>query len=200
MPTAPDSRRNARRAILAGLVAVLCLAAPVFGVAAADPPSTAADPPSPPAGFRLAAADGRDVVLLPAGEASARLRSASGAVLGRSWETGKRRIHEVTLEGRTYRAATPLDGPASRIAFDMSRRRFARLLPGIRVGCASREEADSIGKLARATRTRYLDKLGFAILDLPDTVHPAEAAARVNAELGGDKASVRIRRRNPRWK
>ena len=74
------------------------------------------------------------------------------------------------------------------------------LLPSIRVECGSREEAEFIGKLARASATRYLDRLGFAILELPDTAHPAEAAAKVNAEIGRDKASVRIRRRNPRWK
>lgn len=183
---------NVRRTILTGIFVV-------FGVASVSGVS-AADPPSPPTGLRLAAAEGRDIVLLSAGAASGQLRSASGAVQVRSYEARKHRVHEVTLEGRTYRAATPLDGPASRIAFDVSRRGFAMLLPSIRVECASHEEAASIGKLARATRTRFLDRLGFAILELPNTVHPAEAVAKVNAELGGEKASVRIRRRNPRWK
>lgn len=151
-------------------------------------------------GFQVVAVSGRNAVLLPSAEATARVRSAAGAILGRSYEAGEHRIHELTIEGRTFRAATPLDGPASRIAFDVRRRQFLRLLPSIRVECASQTEAESIARQIRARQTRYLDRLGIAILTLPDAVHPAEAADRVNAQAGRDLASVRFHRRRPRWK
>jgi hypothetical protein len=128
------------------------------------------------------------------------VRSAAGAILGRSYEAGEHRIHELTIEGRTYRAATPLGGPASRIAFDLRGREFARLLPSIRVECASRTEAESIARQIGARQTRYLDGLGIAILTLPDAVHPAEAADRVNFQAGRNLASVRLHRRRPQWK
>ena len=155
---------------------------------------------SPRGAFQVVAVSGRNAVLLPSAEATAQLRSTAGAILGRSYETGEHRIHELTIEGRTYRAATPLDGPASRIAFDVRLRQFARLLPGIRVECASRTEAESIARRIGARQTRYLDRLGIAFLTLPDAVHPAEAADRVNALAGRDLASVRFHRRKPQWK
>ena len=153
-----------------------------------------------PGGFEVVAVSGRNAVLLPSAEATAQLRSAAGAILGRSYETGGHRIHELTIEGRRYRAATPLEGPASRIAFDVGRRQFVRLLPGIRVECESRAEAESIARRIGAVRTRYLDRLGIAFLTLPDAVHPAEAAERVNDLAGRDLASVRFYRSRPQWK
>lgn len=151
-------------------------------------------------GFGVVAVSGRNAVLLPSAEATAWVPSAAGAILGRSYEAGEHRIHELTIEERTYRAATPLDGPASRIAFDVRRRQFVRLLPSIRVECRSRTEAESIARKIGARQTRYLDRLGIAILTLPDTVHPAEAADKVNAQAGRDQASVRFHRRRPQWK
>ena len=171
-----------------------------IGVAAYSVRDSAAAGESSAAGFRVVAAAGRNAVLLPSAEATAQVPMGAGAILGRSHETARHRIHEVTLEGRTYRAATPLHGPASRIAFDLLRHRFVRLLPSIRVECANNSEAESIARQIGATQTRYLDRLGIAILTLPDDLHPAEAADRVNAQAGRDMASVRFHRRRPQWK
>lgn len=195
-----SARRSAGRSIAARWVGTVILAALGIGLPAHWVHDSAAAQETAPAGFRMVATANQDAVLLPSERASARLQSGTATIFARSYETAEHRIHELTLHGRTYRAATPLTGPASRIAFDVPRRRFVRLLPSIRVECESREQAESFARLVGADKTRYLDRLGFAILILPDTVHPAEAADRVNAEAEGEPASVRLRRRNPQWK
>jgi len=150
--------------------------------------------------LRMATADGRGVVLLPVADSTGRVQSASGAVYARTYETADHRMHEVTFKGQAYRAATPLTGPSSRILFDPSQRKFRMLLPSIRVSCASRDQADEFARLTRAERLRFFERLGFAILFLPDAVHPAEAAEKVNAASGRETASLRIRRQPPQWK
>ena len=197
---AQSVRQYAGRSLAASARAALLLGVLGIGVAAHSVHDSAAAQDSARGGFQVVAVSGRDAVLLPSAAATAQLRSAAGAILGRSYETAGHRIHELTIEGRMYRAATPLDGPASRIAFDMRRRQFVRLLPAIRVECASREEAESIARQIGARQTRYLDRLGIAILTLPDPVHPAEAAERVNAAAGREVASVRFYRPGPQWK
>ena len=193
MLTGARSGRALRRAGFL-LVAAAGIAGPAAPVDASASDTPRMDTP------RMATAEGRGVVLLPVADSTGRVQAPSGPVYASTYETADHRIHEVTFKGRAHRATTPLSGPASRILFDPSRRKFRMLLPSIRVACASRDQADEFARLTRAERLRFFERLGFAILFLPDAVHPAEAAEKVNAASGRETASLRIRRRPPQWK
>ena len=150
--------------------------------------------------FLLASAQGREVVVLPTEQASGGARPRQGAVNGYAFESGDRRVHVIEFEGEVFRAATPLEGPASRIAFDPSRRTFVPLLPSIRVEVESRDRLDAIAKLFGAARPVYFDPLGFGIIDLPGDLHPLEAIERLKTVSGQARASIRLRRPPLEWR
>lgn len=163
-------------------------------------------------GLEVVIADGRELVVLPskgsvsdAGVSEA-VRStlgapaAPGGFFASSVETATRRIYVVEFDGETYRAATPLDGSRSRIVFDPARRAFAPLLPSIRVELNSGVQLDAVSEALGATGVTVFESLGFAIVDLPAELHPAEAAARVRGLPGQPEATVRLRRPRIEWR
>ena len=167
-------------------------------------PATAQEPPDrsiAPQELRVVGAEGRDLIALPsrAGLAEA-AHPPPGLFVAQSFEAASRRIHIVTFEGETYRAATPLDGPRSWVAFDPDRRAFASLLPSIRVELDSDLQLDAVAAEVGATGVTVFESLGFAILDLPGDLHPADAVARVQALTGQPDASVRLRGPRIEWR
>ena len=110
------------------------------------------------------------------------------------------RFHEVAFGGETFQAVTPLDGPYSRIVFDPSRRAFVQLLPSIRVESTGGAQLEAIARALGATDVTVFDRLGFAFLDLPANLHPAEAVARVRALPGSPGAAVRLRPPRLQWR
>ena len=150
--------------------------------------------------YLIAATQGREVVVLPTAKASGQLQPAEGPISGNSYETRSQRVHVIYFEGRTYRAATPLKGPSSRIAFDPSRRTFAALLPSIRVELDNEAQLESITELVGATRAVFFEKLGFAIIDLPDTLHPLQAISRLESVSGLPRATIRLRGPPIQWR
>ena len=154
----------------------------------------------------LVVADGRELIVLhPRGsEASPRRPSTPATELpgfaAQSHEVGRQRIHVVELDGETHRAVTPINGPRSRIVFDPARRTFASLLPSIRVELDGVVNADAVSVELDATRVTVFESLGFAIMELPDDVHPVDAVRRVRNLSGGPTATVRLRAHQIDWK
>jgi len=147
---------------------------------------------------RVTAAGDREVIVLSAPQAVAPTPVAGFAMQSR--ETATQRIHVVSFEGETFRAATPLDGPGSRLVFDPARRTFVALLPSIRVELSGGATIESIAAEVGATGVTLFESLGFAIVELPDDLHPAEAVARISSAYGGGIASVRLRRPPIEWR
>ena len=187
--------RFGARAFAPRLVPLLALC-----VAALAASLSAAAQETPAGEFRMAAAQGREVLVLPAARASGQARAASGWINGYSYETAAQRVHVVHYEGRTFRAATPLQGPYSRIAFDPSRRKFARLLPSVRAEIDNPRQLEAAKRALGATRADYFEKLGFAILHLPQDLHPVEAVAKLRALPGQPRGSIRLPRPPIQWR
>ena len=154
-----------------------------------------------PQELRVVEAEGRDLIALPshAGLADT-AHPQRGPFVAQSFEAESRRIHIVTFEGETFRAATPLEGPRSWIAFDPDRRAFASLLPSIRVELDADLQLDAVAEEVGATGVTTFESLGFAILDLPEDLHPADAVTRVHALTGQPDASVRVRGPRIEWR
>ena len=146
-------------------------------------------------------AEGRDLVVLPSRDGPAdTLERISGDFAAQSFEAGSRRIHLVTFEGDTFKAATPRDGPRSWITFDPERRAFASLLPSIRIELEPGMQVDAIASAIGATGVTVFESLGFAIVDLPKDLHPADAVARVRRLPGEPDAVVRVRGPRIEWR
>ena len=159
------------------------------------------DRPFPADTLPIVEAEGRELVVLPSYTVFADgLKTASGGFAAQSFEAESRRIHVVTFEGETFRAATPLDGPRSWIAFDPDRRAFASLLPSIRIELDAGLELDAVAAEVGATGVTVFESLGFAIFDLPQDLHPADAVARVRALPGQPDAAVRLRGPRIEWR
>lgn len=149
----------------------------------------------------IAAAGGREVIVLSplsASQAVAPLEVAGFAA--QSHETATQRIHVVSYQGETFRAATPLAGYGSRIVFDPMRRTFVPLLQSIRVELGGGVPIDAIAIEVGATGTMVFESLGFAIVELPEELHPADAVARVSSAFGEGVASVRLRGPRIEWR
>ena len=187
-PSAPC--RSRRRSGSLGLLALLLSA-----TAAAQ---TTSDGAAAYGAARVSAAGGREVVALPASRAAA--PTQIGGIVAQTRETATQRIHVVSYEGETYRAATPLDGPFSRIVFDPARRTFVPLLPSIRVELSGDVRIEDVAAQVGATGVTVFESLGFAIVELPRDAHPADAVARVSSAFGGGVAAVRLRGPRLEWR
>lgn len=176
----------------------------VFMALAAALPAEAQEPldrPFPADALLMVEAEGRDLVVLPSPASPAdTLETVSGGFAAQSFEAGSRRIHLVNFEGDTFKAATPLDGPRSWIAFDPERRAFASLLPSIRIELEPATQLDAIASEVGATGVTVFESLGFAIVDLPQDLHPADAVARVRELPGQPDAAVRLRGPQIEWR
>lgn len=138
--------------------------------------------------------------MLPSSAVSGHAQSQAGLVTGSSYETRSLRVHVVHCAGAIYRAATPLEGPYSRIAFDPMRRSFMRLLPSIRVELSSERQLESAKSALGAEKADFFAKLGFAIIYLPDTVHPLDAIADLAEGPGRHKATIRLSGPRIKWR
>ena len=151
-------------------------------------------------GFRVVVTEGRELVSLPSAGAFVSVQLASGGFAAQSFETPSQRIHVVTFDGKTYRAATPLEGPRSRLVFDPARRAFASLLPSIRIELDGGVRPDTVAEMLGAVGATVFESLGFAIVDLPGEMHPADAVEQVRRLTGRPDAAVRLRGPRIEWR
>ena len=143
--------------------------------------------------FVIGTTQNREVVVLPTAAASTQLATASGPMFAQSLETSSARIHSVSFEGETFRASTPLVGPTSRIVFDPDQRRFVALLPSIRVELNDFSQLSSIADNLGAIDATPFESLGFAVIELPEALHPLEAIEMLGSLPEVGEASLRLR-------
>lgn len=148
----------------------------------------------------MASAGGRDVLVLATAPDATRVDSAFGQLAARSYDTASRRVHVVRFGGRAYRATTPLRGGGSRIVFDPRRRRFVALLPSLRVELAGGVPLQAIAETLGAVRVTRFESLDFAVVHLPEELHPAEALARLNRGFEPVSASLRLQAQPLKWR
>ena len=135
--------------------------------------------------------NGRELIVLASGDYGATVDSAGpGGFMARSFETAAYRIHVVTMDGTTFRAATPRSGPRSRLVFDPVRRRFASLLPSIRVEMNKPVDLDALSSAVNAIDVTVIDSLEFAIVHLP-VGHASRRGDQAAAVLAGPTGSSR---------
>lgn len=127
-------------------------------------------------------------------------RPSTTSMLLETVESTTRRTHVVKLDGKAYRASTPLEGSRSYIAFDPIRKRFKGLLSSIRVEVTTNIDATVLAETVDAKRITTFRKLGFHIIELPEDVHPVDAVKAIQRLAGQPKVTVRTRSMKLVWR
>ena len=150
----------------------------------------------------LTQSDGKRALLtMPARPGAWQVSGAkSTQMLLEIFESENSRKHSVKLEGKIYRASTPLKGTRSRIAFDPLRKRFVGLLPSIRVELNTNIDAATLAEVVDAGRITTFRKLGFHIIELPEDVHPVDAVKTIQRLACEPNATVRTRAMKLEWR
>ena len=148
----------------------------------------------------IASVQGRDVLVLASAPDATQVDSAFGTLAAQAHDTSGKRVHVVSFEGETYRVSTPLQGPGSRIAFDPAHRSFVALLPSVRIPLTPGLRLDDVAAAVEARRVTAFESLGFAIVELPEEPHPADAVARLSRLPGPVAATLRLRAPQIRWR
>ena len=149
---------------------------------------------------RIAPAQDRDVLVLASAPGATRVDSSFGPLAARTYDTASRRVHVVAVDGAIHRASTPLRGAAARIAFDPLRGSFVELLPSLRVELGDGAPPETVAGAVGAVRVTRFDALGFAIVELPEHLHPADALARVRQLPDPPAATLRLRGPDIEWR
>ena len=107
-------------------------------------------------------------------------------------DEGSFRVYRATLNGDTHTARIALDGPTKHMAFDRQRERFRELTPSVIVELRDYARLDEIVESAGALGGKAYPELGFAIVQLPETTNPAEAAQALVGHPAVDAARVQL--------
>ena len=102
------------------------------------------------------------------------------------------RVYRVFHKGVTRALHVPLDAALRHAAFDPERNRLELLSPALRVELEDYGLLDQIVAVAGGTRGKAYPMLGFAIVQLPPHVNPAEAANAIEALPGVVDAQLMI--------
>lgn len=148
----------------------------------------------------MASTEGRDVLVLASTPGATRVDSAFGPLAAQAYDTSSSRVHVVRFDGRTYRASTPLRGAGSHIVFDPGRKRFVALLPSLRIDLAGGVPLQAIAEALGAIRVTRFESLDFAVMHLPEELHPADALARLNRGFEPVSASPRLQAPPLKWR
>ena len=74
------------------------------------------------------------------------------------------------------------------------------LLPSIRVELVEGLRIEAVAAELGATGITVFESLGFAFVELPEELHPADAVARVSSTVDPNVASVRLRGPPLEWR
>lgn len=133
--------------------------------------------------LRTAPTAKEDVLVLPSSVAAVGRGHHAGIAFDVSTSAGVR-SYRATVGGRTAVTHTAVGGPATHLAFERSSGRFRKIASAIRV------ELDDYANLEERVREvgglsgKAYPHLGFALIDLPGDVHPADAVNRLNGNAG----------------
>ena len=136
----------------------------------------------------------------PASDGPQGAQSSVDALSVQSFPTASQQTVVVSFEGKTFRAALPLDGRRTWLAFDPARRAFVELSGSLRIELDEGVDLEAVADAVGATGIAVFESLGFAIVGLPEDLHPAEAVSRVRNLPGRPDAAVRLRAPRIRWR
>ncbi len=121
-----------------------------------------------------------DVLVIPADVSTPQNAVVDGVNLSVSIE-GSFRVYRAFVGGQTHSAHVAVDGPQRHMAFDRQQRRFREVLPSLVVELDSFGRLDEVVESAGGLAGKAYPDLGFAVVQLPGSANPAEAARALQA-------------------
>ena len=107
-------------------------------------------------------------------------------------DEGNFRVYRATLNGETHTTRVALDGPPKHMAFDPERERFREVTPSVIVELSDYALLDEVVESSGVLAGKAYPELGFAIVQLPETLNPAEAARALLGHPAVDAARVQL--------
>ena len=132
-----------------------------------------------------------DVLVIPADVSTPQNMVVNGVNLSVSIE-GSFRVYRAFVGGQTYSAHVAVDGPQRHMAFDRQQRRFREVLSSVVVELGNFGRLDEVVESAGGLAGKAYPELGFAIVQLPETANPAEAARALQGHPAVNAARVQL--------
>ena len=166
--------RNSAPFGIAGVVLLSCLAAAEAQV------------------LSVSSEEGR-VIVMPSGSSSMAGAMVDGVNVSVGVE-GDFRVYRAVFRGETHVAHVALEGPAQHLAFDPIQARFRQVLPSLLVELDDYSRLNDVVEAIGGVSGKSYEQLGFAIVRLPETVNPGEAAQALQGHAAVIAVQVQLDR------
>ncbi len=132
-----------------------------------------------------------DVFVIPADVSTLQNAVVDGVNLSVTIE-GSFRVYRAFVNGQTHSAHIAVDGPQRHMAFDRQQRRFREVLSSLVVELGDFGRLDEIVESAGGLAGKAYPDLGFAVVQLPGSTNPAEAARTLQGHPAVNAARVQL--------
>ena len=168
-----DNRKSAPFGI-AGVVLLSCLSAAYAQVLA------------------VSSEEGR-VIVMPGGSSTMAGTMVDGVNVSVGVE-GDFRVYRAVFRGETHVAHVALEGPPQHMAFDPAQARFRQVLPSLLVELDDHSRLNDVVEAIGGLSGKSYEQLGFAIVQLPETANPGEAAQSLQGHAAVTAVQVQLER------
>ena len=140
----------------------------------------------------VASDEGR-VILMPGGSSAMQGTMVDGINVSVDVE-GEFRVYRAVYRGETHVAHVALEGPARHMAFDPAQARFREVLPSLLVELDDHSRLNEVVEAVGGISGKSYGQLGFAIVQLPESVNPGEAAQTLQGHAAVTDVQVQLSR------
>lgn len=107
---------------------------------------------------------------------------------------GDFRVYRAVFRGETHVAHVALEGPPQHMAFDPAQARFRHVLPSLLVELDDYSRLNDVVEAIGGLSGKSYEQLGFAIVRLPETANPGEAARALQGHAAVTAVQVQLDR------
>jgi len=133
------------------------------------------------------------VIVMPGGSSTMAGTMVDGVNVSVGVE-GEFRVYRAVFRGETHVAHVTLEGPPQHMAFDPAQARFRQVLPSLLVELNDYSRLNDVVEAIGGVSAKSYEQLGFAIVRLPETANPGEAAQALRGHAAVTAVQVQLDR------
>ena len=137
------------------------------------------------------ASDAGRVIVMPGGLAGMQGAMVDGVNVSIDVD-GEFRVYRAVFRGETHVAHVALDGPPRHMAFDPAQARFREVMSSLLVELDDYSRLDEVVESVGGISGKSYAQLGFAIVRLPGTANPGEAAQALQGHASVTAVQVQL--------
>ena len=107
---------------------------------------------------------------------------------------GEFRVYRAVFRGETHVAHVALEGPPRHMAFDPAQARFREVTSSLLVELDDYSRLNEVVEAIGGISGKSYEQLGFAVVRLPGTANPGEAAQALQDHAGVNNVQVQLSR------